>query len=309
MRHIFRRNAFLLICKMLEMTTHTREDTSELVDEILHSLFFLGKILRPACSPRELLDDDDDDIYDYLMEAHPEPFRLYSSQLPRRSPFSCVLDMVVHLEGQEKEDAIRMTLHELTCELMKQASTKVLFSTTICVSHGSNKDSRKHYGASMSTTGRPAGQILVAASCLSFWDEYVADAVMSYYPEKTRKEYFDVTIQFPANVNCRAFNLRSGGATNPCLSCKNMFDLDSAEKQQWAYGNCAEVECLSNLLREKEVKDTVQRIGNWTEENRERARNYVLNHLKFVLKGVGFAWDNSFYTPQRVRAENGELDE
>ncbi|MEQ2234869.1 hypothetical protein ILYODFUR_035809, partial [Ilyodon furcidens] len=98
---------------MMDMTTRTREDTSELVDEILHSIFFLGEINRPAFSPRQLLDDDED-LLDCLMEAYPEPFRLYSSQLPRRSPFSCVLDMVVYLEGQENEDAIRTTLREIT---------------------------------------------------------------------------------------------------------------------------------------------------------------------------------------------------
>lgn len=221
-----------------------------------------------------------------------------------------VSSQVVHLEGPEKEDAIRKTMCELTCELMKKASQKVLYSTTICVSHGNNKDSVKHYGASMSTTGRPAGQILVAASCLSFWDEYVADAVMSNcLKKKMKEECFDVTIQFPANVKCRAFNVRRGEAINPCLSCKNMFGLDSAEKREWPYGNCAEVESLSNLLREEEVKDAVQRIGNWTDENRGRARDYVWKHLLGVLKNVGFAWDGRFYTPQRARAENGKLEE
>ncbi|MED6265374.1 hypothetical protein CHARACLAT_024823, partial [Characodon lateralis] len=113
---VFRRNAFLLITKMMEMTTRTPEDSSELVDEILHSIFFLGEINRPAFSPRQLFSDDEA-LLGNLEAAYPEPFRHYSSQLPRRSPFSCLLDMVVYLEGQEKEDVIRTRLQEITLEL------------------------------------------------------------------------------------------------------------------------------------------------------------------------------------------------
>uniref|UniRef100_A0A096LYU0 Uncharacterized protein n=1 Tax=Poecilia formosa TaxID=48698 RepID=A0A096LYU0_POEFO len=270
--------------------------------QILHSIFFLGKITQPEFSPRQLFVDDVD-MFDYLNEAHPEPFRLYSSQLPRRSPFSCVLDMVVHLEGQENVDEIRTKLQELTQKLKEGASKKELYSTTICIS-GDNTDSVRHYGVSMSTTGRPAGQILVAASCLNFWEEHVADAVMSYYPKKTRKRYFDVTIHLPADVRCEAFKLGSREAISPCRSCQNMFGLDTTETKSWAYGNCAEIESLSNLLREEEVRERVQRIGNWTEENKEKVRRAVINHLRRELKKVGFEWDNQFYTAQSARAEN-----
>ncbi|XP_014850697.1 PREDICTED: uncharacterized protein LOC106922635 isoform X5 [Poecilia mexicana] len=262
---VFKRNAFLLIDKMVEMASLIQEDTSELVDEILHSIFFLGKITQPEFSPRQLFVDDVD-MFDYLNEAHPEPFRLYSSQLPRRSPFSCVLDMVVHLEGQENVDEIRTKLQELTQKLKEGASKKELYSTTICIS-GDNTDSVRHYGVSMSTTGRPAGQIMVSASCLNFWEQHVADAVMSYYPEETRKTYSDVTIKLPDGVRCQAFDLKSGKVKIPCFSCTNMFGLDTTDTQVWPNGNCAEAESLSNLLREEEVGERVQN-GNWTEENK-----------------------------------------
>ncbi|XP_017163118.1 uncharacterized protein LOC103472079 [Poecilia reticulata] len=290
---------------MVEMTSLIQEDTSELVDEILHSIFFLGEITHPEFSPRQVFVNDTD-MFDYLKEAHPEPFRLYSSQLPRRSPFSCVLDMVVHLEGQENVNEIRTKLQGLTQELMKDAFKKILYSTTICIS-GDNTDSVRHYGVSMSTTGRPAGQILVAASCLNFWEQHVADAVMSYYPN--RKKYFDVTIQIPADVTCEAFNLGSREEISPCLSCKNMFGLYTTETQSWPYGNCAEVESLSNLLRKEEVRERVQRIGNWTKENKEKVTHAVINHLRRELKKVGFEWDNQFYIAQRARAENDGEEE
>ncbi|KAM4550685.1 uncharacterized protein V3H82_019772 [Fundulus diaphanus] len=301
---IFKRNAFRLICKMSEMTMETREDTSELVDEILHSIFFLGRINKPAFSPRELLDNNDE-ILEYFKEVHPEPFRWCSSRLPRRSPFSCVLDMVVSLKGQENEDGIRMTLQEIVHELMENAPKRLLFSTTLCVSRvHKDKDWVRHYGVSMSTTGRPAGQILVAASCLSFWNEYVADAVMSYYPQKRRKEYFNGTIQLPSGASCEAFNIRGGEKIHPCLSCKNLFGLDTIATRSWAYGNCAEVESLSNLLREEEARERVRRTGNWNEENRERVKREVFRHLTGLLKNEdGIAWDKNYYTPQRARPE------
>ncbi|XP_047239853.1 uncharacterized protein LOC124879367 [Girardinichthys multiradiatus] len=288
---------------MMEMTTRTPEDTSELVDEILHSIFFLGKINRPAFSPRELLDDDEDVLGD-LMEAHPEPFKHYSSQLPRRSPISCLLDMVVNLEGRENEDAIRTSLREITLELMANASKKVLFSSTLCVSHANKNDSVRHYGVSMSTTGRPAGQILIAASCFHFWHKYVANAVISYCPNKMRKVYFNGTFQLPVDVRCEAFKLRTGTPMNPCKSCSNMFGLDTTDTQVWPYGNCAEVESLSKLLGVEEVERRVQNNENWTEQDRQMATDVVLNHLNTVLIEVGFAWDGRFYTAQRAIPEN-----
>ncbi|MED6237052.1 hypothetical protein ATANTOWER_018168 [Ataeniobius toweri] len=283
---------------MMDMTTRTRKDTSKLVDEILHSIFFLGEINTPAFSPRELLDDDEDLLGD-LKAAHPEPFTLYSSQLPRRSPITCLLDMVVNLEGRENEDVIRTRLQEITRELMAKASKKVLFSSTLCVSHANKNDSVRHYGVSMSSTGRPAGQILIVASCFHFWHEYVANAVITYCPKKKRKAYFNGTFKLPKGVRCETFNLTedTGTPKNPCKSCSNMFGLDMTETEGFHYGNCAEVESLSKLLGVEEVE--IQNNENWTEQNRQRARKAVLHHLKTVLRAVGFAWDDRFYTAQR----------
>ncbi|RVE68902.1 hypothetical protein OJAV_G00096090 [Oryzias javanicus] len=102
---VFRRNAFILIEEMVKLNNQTQQDTSMLVEEVLHSLFFLGVINCPPFSPRSLLDDDDV-ILAYLKREYPLPFQLYSAQLPRRSPFSCLQDMLVSLYGQENEDQI-----------------------------------------------------------------------------------------------------------------------------------------------------------------------------------------------------------
>jgi len=159
----------------------------------------------------------------------------------------------------------------------------------------------------MSTKGRPAGQIIVAASCFSYWDDYVADAVMTYCPNKKKKPYFDRTIQLPAEVTCQAYNIRSGNQMNPCRSCGNLFGLQTPEEKDWPYGNCAEVESVSNLLKnENRIRENVQPRP---EENRQRAKDQVLRHLRNLLKNeVMFKWDDVFYTPESVIDEEDETE-
>ncbi|XP_023116736.2 uncharacterized protein LOC111562449 [Amphiprion ocellaris] len=301
----FRRNARVIIAEMINLSNQTREDTSALVDEILHSIFFLGEIHCPPISPESILRDDDDDEDDEdenllkaLKDCYPRPFKLYSCQLPRRSPFSCVLDMVVYLIGQENEEEIRDGLQQFITDVEDGAPSKHLISTTICISQKSS-NSVRHYGVSMSTSGRNAGKIMVAASCLSAWNDYVANAVMTYYPKKSKKSYFDGTIKIP-RVRCQAFNLRMGGEMKPCRSCGNMFGLNTDVAKEWDYGNCAEVESLSNLLKnEIEVKEQSQPTSDtWTPENISRTAEDVLRELRAVLRMIKFKWDGHFYTPQ-----------
>ncbi|XP_008293652.1 uncharacterized protein LOC103367411 [Stegastes partitus] len=301
---LFRRKAYLIITEMVELSIQTREDTSVLVDEILHSIFFLGRIHKPPISPEIILKDDDEaeNLLSTLMSCYPRPFELYSSQLPRRSPFSCVLDMTVLLVGQENEEEIKDRLQDFIDTVEEDVPSNHLISSTICVSQKYN-NSVRYYGVSMSTSGRNAGKIMVAASCFGAWDDYVADAVMTYYPdkEKSKKEYFDGTIKIPDYVRCQAFNLKSGGKMNPCKSCGNLFGLSTDEETEWPYGNCAEVESLSNLLKnENEVKEQSQpRSPTWTPENRETARESVLQDLGAVLHTIQFeTWDGEhFYDP------------
>ena len=60
--------------------------------QILHSIFFLGKINDPQHPPESIVTDAE--MLENLKNTYPRPFDHYSSQLPKRSPFSCVLDMV-----------------------------------------------------------------------------------------------------------------------------------------------------------------------------------------------------------------------
>ncbi|XP_051792937.1 uncharacterized protein LOC127530335 [Acanthochromis polyacanthus] len=288
----------------------TSEDTSVLVDEILHSIFFLGNIQKPGMTPESILNDTD--LFEALKSRYPRPFELYSCQLPRRSPFSCVLDMMVHVVGQEKEEEIRSRLQKFITDLEKDVPSKDLtrkekknlknlISTVICISKKKSNNSVRYYGVSMSTSGCNAGQIMIAASCLGAWDDYVAGAVMTYYPNKSKKEYFDGTIHIPNYVRCQAFNLRKGGEMPPCRSCGNMFGLNTDETDESDYGNCAEAESLSNLLKiENKIKqDSRPKSIKCTADNRERAKRDADRALKNVLSRIEFnTWNGTFYTPE-----------
>ncbi|KAG7245180.1 hypothetical protein INR49_023746 [Caranx melampygus] len=72
-----RDNAFDIIMKMLDLCNQT-PGSKDLVDEILHCIFFLGRVNNIPYTPEK-------------------------SSLPKRSPFSCVMDMVVKQKGQVNE--------------------------------------------------------------------------------------------------------------------------------------------------------------------------------------------------------------
>lgn len=167
----------------------------------------------------------------------------------------------------------------------------------------------------MSTSGRKAGRIMVAASCCSSWDEYVAGAVMTYFPNKTKDPNIDGTITLPFNVKCEAFSLSDGRQMDPCESCVTLFALTNINPNPDVKiknpGNCAEVESLSNLFKsERQVKE--QATADRQTEIRQKCLEDVLAHLKSLLnnkdvkkdedvkKVEEFIWDGQFYTPQRA---------
>uniref|UniRef100_UPI0037E7BCBC uncharacterized protein n=1 Tax=Semicossyphus pulcher TaxID=241346 RepID=UPI0037E7BCBC len=281
---------------------------SVLLDEVLHSIFFLGKIHCPPYPPHRIVSDGE--ILEELKAIYPQPFDFYLTQVPKRSPLSCVLDMIVQVTRQETEEEeeskIIDRLQELISSLKENKATD-LISSTICVSQNKRiPDSVRYYGVSMSTSGCFPGRIMVAASCLSTWDSYVAGAVMAYYPRRV-KEYFDGTIQLQELVRCQAFSLSYKGKMDPCKSCENMFGLKTEKeteekKKEWPYGNCAEVESLSKLLKnEKEVREQARPTSEtYTEEKRKETEESLKKRLKELLRKMGFTcWDDEFYTPKQ----------
>ncbi|KAL4008965.1 hypothetical protein ACER0C_002817 [Sarotherodon galilaeus] len=293
----FRGNALKIIMKMDDLSNKA-PGSKHLVDEILHSIFFLGKINKPPFSPEDIFPDGD--ILEALMAKYPRPFQFYLTQLPRRSPFSCVLDMIVLQNNLEGKAQITNSLKDLIEELkLKKHKRGKLFlvSSTICISQKSKTDqnSKRYYGVSMSTNDRNPRKIVIAASCLSKWDEYVSGAVMTYYPNNEKKKCFDGTIEVPENIRCEAFKLCNGEKMNPCRSCHNLFGLNTEETKEWPYGNCAEAESLSNLLQnEQDVKNEIIT----SPQDRQKSENEVRTVLTELLETNNFrGWNGEFYIP------------
>ncbi|XP_039461089.1 uncharacterized protein LOC120435484 isoform X2 [Oreochromis aureus] len=259
------------------------------------SIFFLGKINSIPFSPEAIFSDDD--ILKALKENYPRPFEFYLTELPRRSPFSCVLDMIVLRENPENEEQIKQSLQELIRDL----APNILVSSIICISQKSNTDqnSKRYYGVSMSTNGPNPRTIVIGASCLSKWDEYVSGAVMTYYPKKVKKDYFDATIEVPGNIRCESFSLSRDEQMSPCGSCHNLFGLNTEETKEWDYGNCAEPESLSNLLKNEEEVKNKTHVHEYSAENRQRAEEEVREALQAVLRMIHFnTWTGEFYNPE-----------
>lgn len=210
----------------------------------------------------------------------------------------CDCLQIVHLTGERYENDIIQKLQELNRQLSRGRKAKHLISSTICVSQNTEiPESVRYYGISMSTSGGISGQIMVAASCYSSWDSHVTDAVMTYYPNNLKKTYFDGTIRLPDKVRCQAFSLSDGKTKTPCRSCKDLFGLHTDATRIWPYGNCAEVESVSNLFEnESEIKKKAGPTSDMcTDENRQQARISALNRLNGLLRDVGFTWDNKFF--------------
>nr|XP_040044716.1 uncharacterized protein LOC120826469 isoform X7 [Gasterosteus aculeatus aculeatus] len=299
----FRRNAYKLIVKMSEAGGGTKH----LLDEMLHSIFFLGKVNEPTFSPESILLDEE--VLTELKKLFPRAFELFSSHLPRRSPFSCVLDMIVLLQGREGEGEgeILSGLRELIIGL-ELGDSRELISSTLCVSHRTDiRNPVKYYGVSMAAPSAIAPKkgpfprrFVIAASCLYYWDEYIAGAVLTYYPTKQKKQDYDGTIQLPQWVRCQAFSLSQEEETPPCLSCSNLFGLRTNSNDEWVYGNCGEVESLSNLFKtEGDVKQRARPTSPlYSDERRDHYKREMCKDLINCLRQKEFTWrEGDFYIP------------
>nr|XP_046216800.1 uncharacterized protein LOC124042741 [Oncorhynchus gorbuscha] len=279
----FRINAYKIICEMDKL-----HGPKEYVDEMLHSIFFLGWIHSPKYTPEMILGDH----LSTMMKIFPQLFESYKRKLPKRTPFSCVLDMVVSMFGSDNELEIWQKLRDIASVM---SGRHRFTSSTICISESGGR----YYGASMSCTGKKEGQIMIAVSCLSTWHCGVSNAVMTYKPDKNKRKHFDGTMKLQEYVKCQASNVKSGKKMFPCRSCGHLFGLEESRSsnKMWPYGNCAEAESLSKLLygEEEIVKNVVPSVDC---KMREQVVNEVKAHLEEMLKESEFQWDSSYYIPQ-----------
>ncbi|KAF4080477.1 hypothetical protein AMELA_G00171680, partial [Ameiurus melas] len=288
------------------------------IDEMLHSIFFLGYIYNPKLTPSEFFIKSTIDklkklfpessqnftleLKDELMELFPEPFEKYKTHLPTRTPFSILLNMMEILYGTEDKikENLQLLLEELKFPYPLHRSGNehqhyyILEATVICVCYSETDLQKKYYGASLSCRKGKAKSILIDLSCLKTWHEFVSHEVMSFTSGGRCNG-----ITFPESVKCQAYfrdwNENVYREKSPCLKCKELFNLQDADlgSVKHPYGNCAETECLSKLLcNNKDIREKTLMV-NYTEENLGSFRRSTKDRVIEDLAEVGIQMNNA----------------
>lgn len=278
------------------------------VNMLLHSIFFLGHIHQASLLPNAFFESREGRLVMYDLERRfPQAFHNYKYP-PHQTPFSNLLTLAVRICRCEEEEGIKSFLLHFLNALDLPPRIKgesnytnyyTLEASTIALCYNETPGLRrpvKYYGASLSCRGEREKNIMINWSCLNVWHDYVSYAVLSF-----RHDEQGNGIRFPVTVKCRAFYRNP--QTNcyedrrPCKNCGDLFSLSNPEmdKNDFPYGNCAETECLSNLLLGDHDVCSNMSFGHYTREKvieklyktnglRNMAEN-ALEHLGFVSHG------------------------
>ncbi|XP_053493627.1 uncharacterized protein LOC128615499 [Ictalurus furcatus] len=300
-----------LILHTLSMTTENKNQGNHqpyvYMDEMLHSIFFLGYIYDSSLTPDMFFTKPTSCAF--VKEKFPEPFEKYKTHLPTRTPFSILLNMmeILHCTEEKIIKELLLLLKKLRFPnpLHKPGSKYeqyyTLESTVICVCY-SDSDSQKYYGASLSCRKGNAKRILIDLSCLNTWHKFISHAVMSF---NLRTSGDGIT--FPESVKCQAYfrdwNENVYRKRLPCLNCKQLFNLPDADldKVEHPYGNCAETECLSKLLFNNQHIRENTLMENYTEENFETLTGLTKASLTTQLAQAHIHMNENFlfYSPMQ----------
>ncbi|XP_015211396.2 uncharacterized protein [Lepisosteus oculatus] len=269
--------------------------------EVLHCIFFLGHIHEMPINPKTFFQNDR--LFQIFKRQFPEPFEHYSTHLPKRTPFSILLDMVSKVKGHTDHRTILSQVEEVKKKLTEKSKDNQfvnnysLTASVICMSYFCTPEKGFNYGASLSCSGKVETKIMIALSCIKTWNDAVAHAVCH-----AKKGGF---IKFPDGVTCQAYiyDLKSGYNIEkaPCKKCHGMFrnvnflppPSEWPKGQDWQYGNCAETESLSHLLNtEQNVRNAIKAfkthevIINREEIVQEAKKNVtqLLNSRKFRIQ-------------------------
>lgn len=257
------------------------------VEKLLHSIFFLGHIHEARLLPNAFFESQA--VKDKLETRFQMAFHNYMSP-PCQTPFSILLTLAVRLCGHGDEYKIQEHLLSFLGALKLPPKIKgesnytnyyTLEATVIAVCYNETPGALrpvKYYGASLSCRGERAKRIMINQSCLNVWHDYVSYAVLSF-----RHDEQGNGISFPGTVKCRAFYRNH--QTNcyedrrPCNNCGDLFSLSNPEtdRNDFPYGNCAETECLSNLIfNDEDVQNKmitrIDYIGENLKGLREKAK-------------------------------------
>ncbi|XP_050957336.1 uncharacterized protein LOC127158231 [Labeo rohita] len=284
---------FQLICHVMQEFKKEQNKLRTYVNEILHSIFFLGIIHEDCLTPVDILNAQNASA-EILRQEFPEPFGKYKSHLPKRTPFSILLD-IMQLTFGTKENI----MNEL-CSLMKRLKFPypldrpanknqryyTLESTVICVCSNSRCTSQEYFGASLGCRTEKAKSIMIYSSCLNTWHEYVSYAVMSFQ-HQTKGD----SLQFHESMQCQAYirdwKENTYKERQPCMNCTRLFSLpEGTEQEHYPYGNCAETECLSKLLINDQFMRENTEIRNYTTDKMDMLKDSTRKLLQEKLASI-----------------------
>ncbi|KAG7325676.1 hypothetical protein KOW79_010601 [Hemibagrus wyckioides] len=297
-----KQNVLSCACSLITHTMQMTKGNNNLLvymDEMLHSIFFLGYIHYPRLAPERFFQKPE--TIKNLRNMFPGPFEQYRSHLPTRTPFSILLDMmkIIHQTEERIIAELVILLNNLKFPIPLHKSGNIyeqfytLESTVICVCY-SDSDPERYYGASLCCRKGNSKTIMIDVSCLRTWHDLVSHAVMSFCSGGRGDG-----ITFPKSVKCQAYIRGSNGYTEkrPCSKCHQLFNLNNADQNEakHPYGNCAEAECFSKLLMENQQIRENTRIDNHTEEKLQNLRRSTKARLIKQLQNVGIQINNDFH--------------
>ncbi|XP_059411390.1 uncharacterized protein LOC132144841 [Carassius carassius] len=279
-----------LICHVMQEFRKEQNKLRTYVTEILHSIFFLGIIHEDCLTPEDILTAQTE----IVRQEFPEPFRKYKSHLPKRTPFSVLLD-IMQLTLGTKEN-----MKEKLCSLMKKMKFPyplhkpanknqryyTLESTVICICSNSLYTSQEYVGASLGCRTEKAKSTMIYSSCINAWHEYVSYAVMSFAHQKEGD-----SLQFHESLQCQAYIRNWKDNTykeiQPCMNCTRLFNLpEGTEQEHYPYGNCAETECLSKLLMDDQFMRENIEIKNYTTDKLNMLKDRTRERLREKLASI-----------------------
>ncbi|XP_043924124.1 uncharacterized protein LOC122799248 [Protopterus annectens] len=175
------------IVKAVKSEKLDREKAKQYTREFLHSILFLGYINIPPIEHQEFLSD----IPPSFTDKYSDIFRIYKTHIPRRPPYSVLLEMVVHCIGDQHAEDIFDSLWELNREMFIPQNSKeshlcgndFAFASRVisyCYfydEHVTRKKTRNYFGASISCKGKLSREVMIDISCCETWNKHVALAV------------------------------------------------------------------------------------------------------------------------------------
>ncbi|XP_060700566.1 uncharacterized protein LOC132827836 [Hemiscyllium ocellatum] len=178
-------------------------------EEILHIILFYGQINHPKVDPEEILQENNHQ----LSEMYSDVFEMCRTHIPKRPPFTVLLDAIVEIVGTRHEDnvlpCLLLTINDMEVPNDNKLCRNIFVSTVInlCYFYDEHMRSRTHnyFGASVSYRGARQKKIMIDILCCYTWHRDISWAVC------VANHYEQNAFTFPPHVRSMAFNIYTHG--------------------------------------------------------------------------------------------------